>query len=149
MEITEYFSSPKKSIYLDKIAQCEWNAAKFLSTLLKENRFYEVLGGWGKLYLLVEKDELISFVTLSAEDCISAPKLTPWLGFFYTVPEYRGNRYGKILIDHACKTAKDMGYKEIYLATDHTGLYEKYGFLYLENRIDKFGEDSRIYKKEL
>lgn len=149
MEITEYFSSPKKSVYLDKIAKCEWNAAKFLESLLKENRFHEVLGGWGKLYLLVNGDELISFVTLSAEDCISAPKLTPWLGFFHTSPEYRGNRYGKILIDHVCKTAKYMGYKEIYLATDHTGLYEKYGFHYLENRIDKFGEDSRIYKKEL
>jgi len=40
MEITEYFSSSKKSIYLNKIAKCEWNAAKFLSTLLKENRFH-------------------------------------------------------------------------------------------------------------
>lgn len=149
MEITEYFSSPKKNIYLNKIAKCEWNAAKFLLTLLKENRFHEVLGGWGKLYLLVEKDKLISFATLSAEDCISTPELTPWLGFFHTTPEYRRNRYGKILIDHVCKTAKYMGYKEIYLATDHTGLYEKYGFHYFENRIDKFGEDSRIYKKEL
>lgn len=45
MEITEYFSSPKKNIYLDKIAKCEWNAAKFLESLLKENRFHEVLGG--------------------------------------------------------------------------------------------------------
>ena len=149
MEITEYFSCPQKDIYLSQIEKYEWGAAKFLSTLLKEKRFCEVLGGWGKLYLLVNGDELISFVTLSAEDCISAPKLTPWLGFFHTAPKYRGNRYGKILIDHVCKKAKDMGYKEIYLATDHTGLYEKYGFHYFENRIDKFGEDSRIYKKEL
>jgi len=28
-------------------------------------------------------------------------------------------------------------------------LYEKYGFIYMENRIDVWGEDSRIYYKDL
>ncbi|MDE5896492.1 MAG: GNAT family N-acetyltransferase, partial [Clostridia bacterium] len=116
-----------------------------------ENRLQDALGGWGKLYLLVEGAALISFVTLSARDCISAPDLTPapWLGFFHTAPERRGKRYGKILIDHVCNIARETGYKTIYVATDHIGLYEKYGFRYLENRIDVWGADSRIYTKEL
>ncbi len=149
MNIVKYSSCAQKNKYLSQIEAYEWQAAKFLATLLKENRLESVFGGWGDLYLLVDGDTLVSFITLSAQDCISAPSLTPWLGFFHTAPEYRGNRYGKILIDYVCQIARNSGYKIIYIATDHIGLYEKYGFVYLGNLIDIYGVDSRIYKKEL
>ncbi len=149
MEIVEYFSSSRKDKFLNQIEAYEWSAAKFLATLLKENRLQETLGGWGKLFLLVDSDMLVSFITFSAQDCIADPNITPWLGFFHTAPEYRGNRYGKLLIDHVCEYAQKDGFSEVYIATDHIDLYEKYGFTYLENRIDVWGEDSRIYKKEI
>ncbi len=69
--------------------------------------------------------------------------------FFHTTPAYRGRRYGKIFIDHACRAAKEMGYHKIYIATDHINLYEKYGFPYLENRVDIHGTDSRVYGRSL
>ncbi len=149
MEIIEYSSCVEKDIYINQIATYEWGAAKYLATLLKENRLEDAFGGWGKLYLLVDGHALISFVTLSAQDCISDPKLSPWLGFFHTAPEYRGKHYGKLLIDRVCEFAKKDGYNTIYIATDHIGLYEKYGFTYIENRIDNWGVDSRVYKKDL
>ncbi len=151
VEITEYRHCLETEKYLAQMECYEWKAAKYLAALLKENRMEEALGEWWKLFLLVNGDDLVSFVTLSARDCISSPdpEFTPWLGFFHTAPESRGNRYGKILLDHACKVAGDGGYKNVYIATDHVGLYEKYGFAYLENRIDVWGIDSRIYKKEL
>ncbi len=149
MEIVSYSSCAQKNIYLNQIEAYEWKAAKFLATLVKENRLKSVLGGWGDLYLLVDGDTLVSFITLSAQDCIPDINLTPWLGFFHTAPEYRGNRYGKLLIDRVCQIARNAGYQIIYIATDHVGLYEKYGFVYLENRIDIYGVDSRVYKKEL
>ncbi len=149
MEIVEYFSSSSKDKFLNQIEAYEWSAAKFLATLLKENRLQETLGGWGKLFLLIDGDKLVSFITFSAQDCIADPNITPWLGFFHTAPEYRGNRYGKLLIDHVCEYAQEDGFSEVYIATDHIDLYEKYGFTYLENRIDVWGEDSRIYKKEI
>lgn len=149
MEVIEYFSCLEKDKFLNRIEACEWSAAKFLAKLLKENRLQKDLGGWANLFLLTDGDRLVSFLVLSAQDCISEPAYAPWLGFFYTAPEYRGNRYGKLLIDYVCEAARNDGYKSIYLATDHIGLYEKYGFDYLENRIDVYGEDSRIYKKIL
>ncbi len=149
MEIVRYSSCAKKEKYLSQIEKYEWSAAKFLAKLLKENRLSSVLGGWGEVYLLVDGDTIVSFITLSAQDCISDINLTPWLGFFHTAPTYRGNRYGKILIDRVCQIARDDGYRAVYLATEHIGLYEKYGFEYFENHIDVFGEDSRVYKREL
>lgn len=80
----------------------EWRVAKFLASLLKEGRLQDTLGGWAKFFLLTDGDKLVSFLTLSAQDCILEPSFTPWLGFFHTAPEYRGNHYGKYLIDYAC-----------------------------------------------
>lgn len=147
LEIKEYFHCDNKEIFLDQIETCGWSAGKFLAKVIKENRFEQTLGGWAKLFLLVDGNALVSFVTLSAQDCIADPNITPWLGFFHTAPEYRGNRYGKLLIDYACNAARNNGYNKVYLATDHIGLYEKYGFTYLETRIDVYDEESRIYVK--
>lgn len=149
MEIIEYSSCVKKDKYINQIAACEWEAAKYLATLLRENRLEEALGGWCKLFLLVSKNAIVSFVTLSAQERIADPKLSPWLGFFYIAPEYRNSVFGKYLFDNVCELARKDGHKTLYIATEHIGLCEKSGFSYLENRIDIWGVDSRIYKKEI
>lgn len=151
MKIVDFNDCEAKDVFLTQIDSCDWSAGKFLAELIRENRFEQTLGGWAKLFLLVDNDMLVSFVTLSAQDCIVAPDLSPtlWLGFFFTMPEYRGHRYGKLLIDYACDVARKKGYGKVYLATDHIGLYEKYGFGYLESRIDVYGDDSRIYVKKI
>lgn len=149
MEIIRYAQCGDRQKYADGIGLCEWGAAEYLSSLLKNDDFQETLGGFAELFLLVDGDSIVSFITLSARDCIADTDLTPWLGFFYTSPKYRGNRCGKLVLDCACEFARSMGYRTVYLATDHTGLYEKYGFEYLKNQLDINGEDSRIYKREI
>lgn len=149
MEILEAHSCLEQEKWIKQIETYEWSAARFLASLLREGRLLSELGGWAKLFLLTDGDELVSFLTLSAQDCISDPALTPWLGFFHTAPAYRGHRYGKLLMDHACRVAEKMGFRTVYIATDHVNLYEKYGFTYLENRLDVWGTDDRVYLKRL
>lgn len=149
MKILEFFESPGKSKWLRQIKACEWGAAKLLAKLLTEDRFHALLGEGGKLFLLTDGDMLVSFATLTAQDCVADESLAPWIGFVHTAPKYRGQRCAGQVIDRACQEAADMGAKQVYIATDHIGLYEKYGFTYLENRIDVYGEDSRIYAKYL
>lgn len=148
MEIKEYFSCADGEKYLAQIELCDWSAAKFLTEQIKNGSLAKLLGGWAELYLLVDGDALVSFATLSCQDCIDDKSLTPWIGFFHTAPKYRNRRLGQVLLDYICKAAARR-FNKIYLATDHIGLYEKYGFSYVENRIDVFGEDSRIYMKNL
>ena len=38
-----------------------------------------------------------------------------------------------------------VGFSNMYLATDHVGYYEKYGFKFLGMAADPFGGNSRIY----
>lgn len=144
MLVIDYFSCANPAHWRSKIAQGDWRAAAFLAELLREDRFHAVLGE-GTLYLLIEGEELISFVTLTRRDCIADEKLYPWLGFFYTFPQYRGHRYGGQLLDFATAQVGKQGYPQVYIATDHLDLYEKYGFTYIENRMDIYGTDSRIY----
>lgn len=147
MNILNYFECENKEKWIEKIRACDWSAAKFLADLLENDKFSEVLDG--ELYILADNENLVSFCTLTKRDCIDDSSLYPWIGFVYTKDEYRGNRYSKVLIDFACKRAKEQDFDKVYLATDHIGFYEKYGFEYVETRTDIYNEQSRIYVKNL
>lgn len=149
MKILEYFEAQDPEHWLQAIKSCSWGAAKFLAKLLEEGRFHALLGSDGKLFLLTHGEELVSFATLTAQDCVDDKTMTPWIGFVHTAPEYRGSRRAGLVIDHACAQAAKQGAKQVYIATDHMGVYEKYGFAYVENRVDIYGEDSRIYVRAL
>ncbi len=149
MEIIRYFHSENPAALREKIAACDWSAAKFLVELLEKGTFFEMLGGWGDVFLLMEGETLVSFLTLSGQDAIRDESLTPWIGFVFTAPAYRGHRYAGVLIHEAETCAAAMGYGNLYICTDHVGLYEKYGYTYLENRIDYWGDDVRIFCKQL
>lgn len=45
MKIVSYFDCDNKEELIQKIAVCDWSAARFLVQLLKEGTFYETLGG--------------------------------------------------------------------------------------------------------
>lgn len=57
-----------------------------------------------------------------------------------------GNAYGLMLIEKAKQDAKNAGFQNLYLCTDHIGYYEKYGFKYIGNGYHPWEEQSRIYE---
>ena len=149
MEILNYFGQENQAALRDKIAACPWGAVRFLTDLLEKGTFYDMLGGWGDLYLLVDGEELVAFGTLTGQDAIRDESMTPWIGFVFVQPEYRGHRYSQLLLNHCEAEAAKLGYSKIYIGTDHIGLYEKYGYIYMENRLDYWDDDTRILFKEL
>ena len=85
-------------------------------------------GNSTKVLMLVEGKTLISFCTLAEQDDVRDASLTPWIGFVYTFPEFRGHRYLGKLLEYAKNVAASEGATHIYISTDHMGLYEKYGY---------------------
>lgn len=148
MEIINYFECNNKQHWLDEIKKSDWRAALTLAEFLESGTFFEKLGD-GILLLLTDGDKLVSFVTFARNDCIDDKSLYPWIGFVFTFPEYRGHRYVGQLIKRCEDTALEHSVNNIYICTDHIGLYEKYGYSYLENRVDIYGDDSRIYVKKI
>lgn len=149
MQIINYFESGRKAELREKLAQADWSAARFLVELLEKGTFFSTLGGEGSLFLLMDGETLVSFATLTRQDSVRDESLYPWIGFVYTAPEYRGNRYAGKLLSHAEEAAAKQGHRRVYIATDYVGLYEKYGYTYLENRIDCWGEDQRVLYKDI
>ena len=149
MEIIEYFTTDNKEYWLKKIEKCDWGAGKFLHQLLSEGNLKKMVGETALVPMLVDKDELIAFCTFAPLDDIQPTNLSPWIGFVYTFPEYRGNHYAGMLLDYAESLATVMEREYIYISTNHIGLYEKYGYEFYKIEKDIGGEDSRIYRKAL
>ena len=149
MQIISYFESENQAELTEKLSHVDWSAAKFLVALLREDRFFAMLGGRGDIYLLMDGENIVSFATLTGQDSVRDENLTPWSGFVYTAPEYRGHRYAGQLLKHIEEEAVKKGHARLYISTDHVGLYEKYGYTYLENRLDYWGDDTRVLCKSL
>lgn len=149
MEIINYFESDRQTQLREQISSCDWSAAKFLVELLEKGTFHDMLGGWGHLFLLMDGEEVVSFATMTGQDAVRDEILTPWIGFVFTCPQYRGHRYAGRLLSHAENQAAKLGHTRMHICTDHVGLYEKHGYAYMENRIDYWGDDVRVLYKEL
>lgn len=149
MRVIDFFESDRKEHWLEEIKRSDWGAGSFLHELLSKGTFYTAVGENSKVLLLTDGDELISFCTYAEKDDIQPTTLSPWIGFVYTFPEHRGHHYAGLLFDEIEHLAKGEGVSEVYISTNHIGLYEKYGCEYRTEMKDMDGELSRVYVKKI
>ena len=149
MKIEDYFTSGRPEHWLREIGRSDWAAGQYLHQLLGEHRFHDLLGEKSRLLLLTEGDHLIAFCTYAQRDEIPVEELSPWAGFIYTFPQYRGKRRMGKLLEQVYQLAKADGFPCVYISTDHTGLYEKYGCTFWKTMQDAQGSDCRIYRLEI
>lgn len=149
MKILEYFNTENQEIWLAQIKESDWAAGTLLYELVRDGKIAEFLGEHTKILLLTDGDKLVSYCTFAKKDDIQPTELTPWIGFVYTYPEYRGGRHVGALIQYAENLAKEAGVVYTYISTGHIGLYEKYGYEFFQMMPDINGENSRVYRKRL
>lgn len=149
MEIINYFDVDDKIFCKEEIGKSDWGAGQYLYRLLNNNQLLDLCGNSTKVLMLVEGKTLISFCTLAEQDDVRDASLTPWIGFVYTFPEFRGHRYLGKLLEYAKNVAASEGATHIYISTDHMGLYEKYGYSFYKLMKDDENQDSRVYKINL
>lgn len=78
-----------------------------------------------------------------ADDLESRPDIYPWLINVYVDKSCRGRGVFRAMMQTVEDNARKIGLKELYLYTKHVGLYEKFGWEFVEH-VDTFREDSRI-----
>ena len=148
MDILDYERTVNPAWWLKQLAKCDWPAGQFLYTALKEKRFHGLYGEKARLLMLADGSKLVSFCTYAEKDDIPDTALTPWMGFVYTAPDYRGRRLMGKLICRVKELARDDGYETVYISTGEEGLYEKYGAEYLTSMKDRRNTDSRVYRMD-
>ena len=148
MVIIDYYNTVNPGFWLNRLSQCDWDAGQYLHRLLKEDRFHEFYGKKARVLMLTDGTNLVSFCTYAERDDIPETDLTPWMGFVYTAPEYRGRRLIGRLVAEVRALAREDGYDSIWISTGETGLYEKYGAEYVMTGKDLRGNDSRICRMD-
>ena len=149
MEIREISQTGNRDFWLNKIVEADWSAGKYLCGLLRDGSFYNIYGTKSKVFLLTQGEDLISFCTFSETDDIPDTELTPWIGFVYTYPAFRGKRRIGKLIEYIYHIAKEQGHKSIFISTDQKGLYENFGFKFFKEMKDRRNEMSLVYKIDI
>lgn len=97
-------------------------------------------------------DEPAGMYQLSmCEDLHSRPDLYPWLINVYVEERFRGKNVCRAMMNTVNENAKKANLHELYLYTKHIGLYEKFGWQFVEE-VKTFREDSpveRLYRLEI
>lgn len=149
MQVISYFESKEQKHWLDEIGKSDWSAGKFLHEILSDGTFFDTVGEGSELLLLIDGDKLVSFCTYAVRDEIASTEYSPWIGFVYTFPHYRGHGFIGQLFQKIESIAKEHYIHDIYLSTDHIGLYEKYEFEYMTQMESIYGGTSRVYVKHI
>ncbi|MBQ9679567.1 MAG: GNAT family N-acetyltransferase [Ruminococcus sp.] len=99
--------------------------------------------GW---YLCLDDDKIVGGMGVIENDFHNRKDLSPNVCAVYTEETYRGQGIAGKLLDLTCKDMARHGYPTLYLVTDHTSFYERYGWQFLCMVQGDYDEDmSRMY----
>mgnify|MGYP002524499187 CR=1 FL=1 len=150
MNIITYDQTPDRAHWLAELRRADWEAGALLCRLLDEGTLAKELGDGAEVLLLTDGDRLVSYCTLAPYDDVwDNLQETPWIGFVYTFPAYRGQRCAGQLLAHCEQLAAQSGRKFVYISTPHIGLYEKYGYAFHRRAADYLGNPCRVYRREV
>ena len=97
-------------------------------------------------YVAIENDKIIGGLGVIENDFHERKDLTPNVCAVYVEETHRNQGIAGKLLNFVCEDFHNMGIDTLYLLTDHTGFYEKYGweFFCMAQGVDE-DEMSRMY----
>ena len=82
-------------------------------------------------YLVLNGDVIIGGLGVIENDFHDRKDLTPNVCAVYVEEEYRCQGIAGKMLNFVCEDMKDKGIDTLYLVTDHTSFYERYGWEFL------------------
>lgn len=82
-------------------------------------------------YVVIKNDRMIAGAGVIENDFHDRKDLTPNICALYVEKEYRCGGIAGKLLDFVCRDMERKGIATLYLITDHTSFYEKYGWEFL------------------
>ena len=84
--------------------------------------------GW---YLCLDEDQIVGGMGVIENDFHDRKDLTPNVCAVYTDEDYRCQGIAGKLLNMAVEDLRSKGISPVYLLTNHTGFYERYGWEFL------------------
>ena len=120
---------------------CSWSAGKKLSQLMNNNG----ISDYERVFVALENGNIAGYCTLLKTDCIPDVLYSPYIGFVFVGEDYRGKRISEKLCGYAFRYAKSLGFEKVYLVSGEVNLYEKYGFIKIDEKLSDWGAMQSIY----
>ena len=86
--------------------------------------------------------------TLAYKEILWSTDTGLWIATLYVDPGFRGKHLSPILIDHARRRGWELGEEKIYLASEHTNYYEKFGFHTIGPDACAWGEPTQMFEAD-
>lgn len=109
---------------------CSWSAGKNLAAKMEGGHFLK----HERVCIAVLNGEIAGYCTFLNEDCIPDVPYSPYIGFVFVDEKYRGMRLSEKMICTVINYARELGHNKVYLVSDHVNLYEKYGFIKVDEK---------------
>ncbi len=98
-------------------------------------------------YMAAAEGRIVGGLGVIENDFHDRKDLTPNVCAVYVEEAYRRRGIAGALLDHVCRDMADLGVKTLYLLTDHTSFYERYGWKFFCTALgDGESEPSRMYR---
>ena len=96
-------------------------------------------------YVMLDNERIVGGLGVIANDFHMRKDLTPNVCAVYVEEDMRNQGIAGKLLNHVCGQMHDKGIDTLYLLTDHTSFYERYGWQYYCDVIEDSGGTSRMY----
>jgi len=116
---------------------CSWRAGRNLAKQMRQNKF----NGWERVFTAIEDANIAGYCTFVSTDCITDVTYTPYISSMFVGEEYRGKRLSEKMINAVLEYAKELNFSRVYIVSDHVNLYEKYGFVKIDEKCAPWNPD--------
>lgn len=104
---------------------------------------------WEAAFAAKDGEKIVGMAYLLKTDYYPLPEIFPWVTCLFVSEEVRGRGLCGQLIDCANRYAASLGFARTYIPTEHTGVFEKYGYRFLREITNYGGGVDRLLAKEL
>jgi len=121
---------------------CSWQpTGAYLSNRMRNNAFVD----WERVFVAFEGDTIMGFCALTKASNAFGDTYSPYVGFIFVGEAYRGKRLSEHLCSSVIQYARAIGFDAVYLYSDLTDFYEKYGFAKVDEKNAPWGVRQSIY----
>lgn len=129
----------------DYAESCSWIAGKHLAELLRNDCFT----AWEAPFVVLSDGAIIGFCTFLQTDYYPENRYSPWISSIFVEEAHRGKRISQRMIEAVIEYARTQGFSTVYIPSDMTGFYEKYGFVKIDELQNYGGDTDNIFAKNI